>query len=577
MNNTQNPLISVCLTTYNHEKYIEEAIYSILAQTFKDYELIIVNDGSTDETDSIIKRILQRENNPKIKYISQENQGVSSANNTAILNAKGKYIAKMNGDDICYPHRLERQVQFIQETGAKIVFSWVDIIDDNSKIITDKHPSSKIFNRAHKNRVDILKGFFFKFNYINAVTGLMERELLREVGLYCLTSIQLQDFDMWIKLAKKYDIYMLPDKLLKYRIRANNNNLSASEPDKLSRSYFEFQQIYITFFDDFSMDLFKQVFVNEIKVKNFSSNIHYELEKAFIYLLHKTPHIQVIGLEKLYHLLQDQSILKIAKSDYNFGLPDFFELTKKFDFWNYKQLLFNKKKPKNQYEVALKVEVNNQLKTIFMLIDKNESSQQLILNYFKNNEFYKPEIWELFKEVLQQGDLFIDLASNVGYYSLLASILVGSNGSVWCLEPELYNQEAILENISLNKFTNIKLFKSGFMMSLDLLFFQEQISPNKLKLIKIETCGNEYFTLLGAFQVIKNSQVPYILVEIDLLALEKMGSSERQIRNLMYSWGYKTEILDSKSCKRIKLEPEMNIVSNYKFNILFSRKYSSPQ
>ncbi len=572
MNNSENPLVSIRLITYNHEKYIKEAIYSVLSQTFQDYELIIVNDGSTDATDLIIKRILERENNPKIRYIYQENQGVSSALNTAILNAKGKYIASMSGDDVCYPHRLERQMQFIRETGAKIVFSWVDIIDDNSNIITEKHRSNIIFNQPHRSRIELLKYFFFNCNYINAVTGLIERDLLIKAGLYCLTSIQLQDFDMWVKLAKKYDIYMLTEKLVKYRIQDNNNNLSASEPDKLNRSYFEYQQIYRTFFDDFSMDLFKQVFVNEIKLKNFSSNIHYELEKAFIYLLHKAPHIQIIGREKLYHLLQDEFILKIAQSEYNFGLPDLFELTKNFDFWNYKQLLLNNKKFINKYQITINFEVNNQLKTIYMLLNRNEFSQQLILNSFQNNQLYKPEIWELFREVLQQGDLFIDLGSHIGYYSLLASILVGSHGSVWSLEPDQYNQETILENISLNKFTNIKLFKNGFMMTLDLLFFQEQINHHNLKLIKIETRGNEYFSLLGSMQVIKKSQVPYILVEIDSIALEKMESSERQIRNLMYSLGYETEILDSKSCKRIQIEPQMNIVANNKFNILFSRK-----
>jgi glycosyltransferase involved in cell wall biosynthesis len=69
MSNFSKPLVSVRLIIYNHEKYIEEAIYSILSQTFKDYELIIVNDGSTDKTDTRIKSILKKENNPKIKYI----------------------------------------------------------------------------------------------------------------------------------------------------------------------------------------------------------------------------------------------------------------------------------------------------------------------------------------------------------------------------------------------------------------------------------------------------------------------------------------------------------------------------
>ncbi|MBL1209363.1 glycosyltransferase family 2 protein [Geminocystis sp. GBBB08] len=354
MNNSENPLVSVRLITYNHEKYIEEAIYSVLSQTFQDYELIIVNDGSTDETDSIIKRILEKENNPKIKYIYQENQGTSSACNTAILNARGKYIANMSGDDVCYPYRLEKQMQFIQETGAKIVFSWVDIIDDNSNIITKTYYNTIIFNQPPRSRFSTLRHFFFNFNYINSPSGLIEKQLLIESGLYCLTSIQSQDLDMWIKLAKKYDICLLPEKLLKYRIRANNNNLSNSDNGRGSRMIFEHYQIHKTFFDDFPMDLFKQVFVNEIRLNNFSSNIHYELEKSFIYLLHRESYIQIIGLENLFCLLQDESILKVAKSEYNFDLPKLYELTKKIDFWNYKQIFSNTQKIKSLFPTFIK-------------------------------------------------------------------------------------------------------------------------------------------------------------------------------------------------------------------------------
>ena len=327
MNNSSNPLISVRLVTYNHEKYIEEAIYSILKQTFTDYELIIVNDGSTDQTDTIIKQILKRENNSKIKYIYQENQGVGSAFNTGILNAKGKYIADMSGDDVCYPQRLEKQVKFIEETKAKIVFSWVDIIDDHGNISLN-HPMTKLFNQPHRNRIDILKYFFYRANYFNCPTGIIQRQLLINVGLYCLTSIQLQDFEMWLRIAVNHDIYMLPEKLIKYRIRANNLNLSAPNADTEKRMTFELIQIYRHFFDNFSMYLFKEVFGNEIRVKNFTDSIHYELEKAFIYLSHRSNFIKSIGIEKLYYLCQDESILKVAKSDYNFGLPELFELTK---------------------------------------------------------------------------------------------------------------------------------------------------------------------------------------------------------------------------------------------------------
>ncbi|MCX8124968.1 MAG: glycosyltransferase family 2 protein [Spirochaetes bacterium] len=101
----KKPLISVTMTTYNHEKYIAEAVQRLLDQTFEDFELIIVNDGSTDKTEEMIKSF----DDKRIRYIYQENMGPSAAANTAIKNARGKYIALMSGDDVCYPKRLEVQ------------------------------------------------------------------------------------------------------------------------------------------------------------------------------------------------------------------------------------------------------------------------------------------------------------------------------------------------------------------------------------------------------------------------------------------------------------------------------------
>src|SRR6476620_7685065 len=98
------PLISVVLITFNHEKYIEVAIQSILDQTFSDFDLIIVNDGSTDQTEGRIKRFDDSRN----KYIYQHNQGPSLATNTGLYNATGQFVAIMSGDDVSYPFRLER-------------------------------------------------------------------------------------------------------------------------------------------------------------------------------------------------------------------------------------------------------------------------------------------------------------------------------------------------------------------------------------------------------------------------------------------------------------------------------------
>ncbi len=361
-----NPLISVVMTTYNHEKYIREAIESVLNQTFKDFEFIIVNDGSTDQTDKIIRDFQDQ----RIIYLSQKNQGPSTAVNNAILATRGKYIALMSGDDVCYPNRLERQYKYLSSTNHKITFSWVDFIDDNSDIITQKHFAENLFNHPNRTRSEILKYFFFNGNYINGITGFFYKELLVEAGLYNLASIQIQDFEMWIKLLTKYDLHILPEKLIKYRIRSHNANLSSGS--NALRATFELSQMYKNIFNDFKIEIFKEAFADQIIKPGFSSLIEYELEKAFLYLKHNANYMKGIGAEKLFNLLQNEQILNVSKEEYNFGLPELFKLTQNIDIANIEVL--------QQYrsEILSKSAEISRLKSLFRHLYWNDNQLQLL-------------------------------------------------------------------------------------------------------------------------------------------------------------------------------------------------------
>src|SRR5476651_2363164 len=103
-----NPTITVLMPAYNAERFIGEAIASVLQQTYTDFELVIVNDGSTDSTFDIITTF----NDPRIVVVNQENMGVAAALNTGLKHAKGTYIARFDADDVCYSQRLEKQVKF---------------------------------------------------------------------------------------------------------------------------------------------------------------------------------------------------------------------------------------------------------------------------------------------------------------------------------------------------------------------------------------------------------------------------------------------------------------------------------
>lgn len=327
------------MTTYNHEKYVAQAIQSVLNQTFTDFEFLIINDGSTDKTDQVIKDYLYDQ---RIIYIFQENQGPSAAANKGILEAKGKYIALMSGDDVCYPDRLQRQYEYLNTVEAKIIFSWVDFINDDSYLLTGKHFAKNLFNSTNKSRAEIFNWFFFKGNYLCSVTAFIEKAILLDAGLFNLSSIQLQDFDMWIKLVKHYEIFILPQKLVQYRIRNDFNNLS-HPTNNYVRSGFESYQIYRNFFNDVPIDLFKKSFHDYIKKHDFQEGVEYELEKAFLYLNSNFPYIRSIGAEKLFTLLQNNDVLYLCKEKYSFGLPQLYELTKNIDVTNIILTMFSSK------------------------------------------------------------------------------------------------------------------------------------------------------------------------------------------------------------------------------------------
>jgi glycosyltransferase involved in cell wall biosynthesis len=122
--------ISVIMTVYNGEKFLREAIDSVLNQTFQDFELIIIDDGSTDST----LKIINSYSDSRIRLIENiQNRGQSYSRNLGIKESKGEYVAIMDADDIMYPSRLEKQLDFLQSQNRIICFSWADIINETGE------------------------------------------------------------------------------------------------------------------------------------------------------------------------------------------------------------------------------------------------------------------------------------------------------------------------------------------------------------------------------------------------------------------------------------------------------------
>ena len=195
------PKVTVILTSFNHAKYIGEAIESVLAQTFTDFELIIWDDASEDNSWEIINRysdsrILKFRNETTMRGIYNINKAISEV-------AKGRYIAIHHSDDIWVPEKLEKQLGFLKNNpkyGA--VFTKVMAISDSGEVVDDPdNYYASIFDQDNRSRHEWLNHFFTKGNVLCHPSVLIDKKCYEACGLYRYGLAQMGDFDMWVRLC----------------------------------------------------------------------------------------------------------------------------------------------------------------------------------------------------------------------------------------------------------------------------------------------------------------------------------------------------------------------------------------
>ena len=177
----KNPKVSIVIPAYNHEKYVGEAIQSVLDQTFRDFELIIINDGSTDHTEAEILRF----KDDRIRYYSQENRGLSATLNRGIELARGEYFNFLPSDDAFLPDKLETQLRIFEENPEYWGWSFLT----HSLSMPRGRRSKKILsvalgNRSLSKRKEEIFPALFERNFLSAPTALIKMECFKKVGRF---------------------------------------------------------------------------------------------------------------------------------------------------------------------------------------------------------------------------------------------------------------------------------------------------------------------------------------------------------------------------------------------------------
>jgi glycosyltransferase involved in cell wall biosynthesis len=203
----RSPRVSVVLPVYNGEPFLTDAVDSILAQTFRDFELIGIEDGSLDGSGEILDRFALADS--RVRVLHQANAGIIAALNRGLALARGEFIARMDADDVAHPERLARQAAFLDgRPDIAVVGCAVTLIDERGKRIRDVE-----YPRTPEAVAEFLE--------IGAPLAhpavMMRRDAVRAVGGYREAYRHAEDYDLWLRMAERYRMANLPDRLLLYR------------------------------------------------------------------------------------------------------------------------------------------------------------------------------------------------------------------------------------------------------------------------------------------------------------------------------------------------------------------------
>lgn len=237
-NISKSPLVSVLMTAYNAEPFIEKALLSIINQTYQNLEIIVVDDGSTDNTEKILTRLKKTDRRLKIFRLKQ-NLGPSLASNFGLTKTRGKFVARMDADDISLPDRIEKQIKFLlRNADIAIVGGQCILIDENGEVIGKKN-----FPTNHQEIYDAL----FSINPIQHPSCMINTGLLPRKALYYHNhSLLAHDLELVFKIAQYGKLANLPNIILYYR--QHHNSLSLRDPKMTFRATLRVRQRAVQYF-----------------------------------------------------------------------------------------------------------------------------------------------------------------------------------------------------------------------------------------------------------------------------------------------------------------------------------------
>jgi len=294
----KNPLITVLMSVYNGEKFLKEAIESILNQSFMDFEFLIINDGSIDAS----KEIILSYDDPRITFIDNyKNIGIPRSVNKGISLAKGKYIARMDADDISLPERLERQVAFMEDNeDIAMCGGWAYIINFDGSILQE----AKMETDTDK----IIFNLFFGNQFFHGST-VSRTDILSHLK-YDINATIAQDYDLWFRMAAcQYKLVNIPAFIYKYRAHSASISIHNHEEEG-----YEEQEKQVTYIVKKAIKLIMNMDIDHRSIHSLRKLYLITDERMSVYEYIRNYFL----IKKLYNgLIKKTNVSELSKAKYN--------------------------------------------------------------------------------------------------------------------------------------------------------------------------------------------------------------------------------------------------------------------
>ncbi len=325
-------LVSVCINSYNSAKYILDTINSVINQTYKNLQIIVLDDCSTDNTVELINSI----NDDRIEiHLTQKNSYITFAYNESLKYVKGDYIARLDADDLWEKDKIEKQVKFLEEhTEYGACFTHVTVIDVNGNPNGENLQDLRnIFNFENCPQAEMYRYFYDNSNRLCHSSSLIKTSVMKEVGMYDVSTFNVHDFDYWMRLITYYPLYIITEPLTRYRSGGASGNMPL---EKIVAQNTELARITYKSIQLCPDDLFLKAFDDKLQFSGEHTHDEVEIEKAFLLLEGPISYKgnPVLGIYKFVKLFEDEKYITLADQKFNFTLKDFYKLQGNKSYFN---------------------------------------------------------------------------------------------------------------------------------------------------------------------------------------------------------------------------------------------------